>query len=159
MYSDLDKPKKDALVLLGLDKNATIDEIELKMKEAIRNPKLSSREYNIIYRGAGVLGIDLSTELRKIEEEESLKELYEKKGKTIFTLLSDALGVSEEEVKTYSYEDIINVAERIVSTSNLSVRDYNVMLRGISTIERYLNVNKEDTDNDLTVIDANKAKK
>ena len=33
------------------------------------------------------------------------------------------------------------------------------MLRGISTIERYLNVNKEDTDNDLTVIDANKAKK
>ena len=67
--------------------------------------------------------------------------------------------MSSEEVKTYSYEDIINVAERIVSTSNLSVRDYNVMLRGISTIERYLNVNKEDTDNDLTVIDANKAKK
>lgn len=155
----MDKLKKQTLDLLNLNSEATIEEIELKMKEAIRNPKLPAKKYNVILRCAGALGIDLTPELRKVEEEDNLNKLYKNDGKTIFTLLSSSLGVSEEELKTYSYEDIINVAERIVSTSNLSVKDYNVMLRGISTIERYLNVNDETKNKELIDCNTNKTKK
>lgn len=154
-----EKIKSNALTLLGLDNNATIEEIESKMKEAIRNPKLPVREYNIISRCASLLKIDLTFELRKIDEENKLNELYEKKGPTIFTLLSNSLGVTEEEVKTYSHEDIINLAERLVASSNLSVKEYNIILRGISTIESYLNANKVIDDVEVNDNNVNKPKK
>ena len=138
-----EKIKKQMLDVLGLDDSSNLVEIENRLKLAIRDPKTDARKWNILFRGATLFGIDLSSEVKKAEQEENLKELYQKKGPTIFTLLATNLGVSEEEVKTYSYEDIINIAERIVSTSKLSVKDYNIMLRGVSTIERYLNVNSE----------------
>ena len=62
---------------------ATIEEIELKMKEAIRNPKLPAKKYNVILRCAGALGIDLTPELRKVEEEDNLNKLYKNDGKNI----------------------------------------------------------------------------
>ncbi len=154
-----EKIKSNALTLLGLDNNATIEEIESKMKEAIRDPKLHAREYNIISRCASLLRIDLTPELRKIDEENKLNELYEKKGPTIFTLLSNSLGVTEDEVKTYSHEDIINLAERLVASSNLSVKEYNIILRGISTIESYLNANKVVDDVEVNDNNVNKPKK
>lgn len=153
----IEERKKEFLELLGVDDETDINAIEEKLKIAIRNPKINAKTWNFLFRGADLFGIDLSDEVKAFEEEKhkesAIKELYEEKGTTIFTLIADHLGVPVEEVKAYPYEEVIEIAKSLVPSYLPRQKNYTIVTRGINKIEDYINM--KETNNDSV----NKSKK
>ena len=144
----IEQRKKEFLDLIGIDvedKNL----IESRLKEILRKDDVDVKTWNFLFRGASLYDIDLSPEVKRIEDEKRLKELYDKKGTTIFTMLSTKLSMDEQEIRTLPLEKVLDLADTVVSSGDLSVKEHNIVCRGMWPIEKYIESHTEPLQEEI----------